>query len=129
MGHFLLVQRSDNGSWGMPAGAMELNESILECLKREVGEETGLQVLEATPIALYTEPRFAFTTAFGDHIQMFTMVFRVDRWQGTILTSTDETTHARFFAHDELPTDLHAVYRETLADLERYEQTRQFILK
>jgi len=44
---------------------MELNESILNCLMREVWEETGLEVLEATPIALYTEPRFAFTTAFG----------------------------------------------------------------
>jgi len=64
-GDVLLVRRSDNGTWSMPAGSMELNESILNCLMREVWEETGLEVLEATPIALYTEPRFAFTTAFG----------------------------------------------------------------
>src|SRR5712692_728684 len=128
-GGVLLVRRSDTGTWGMPAGSMELHESILNCLKREVREETGLEVLEATPIALYTEPRFAFTTAFGDHIQMFALVFRVDRWQGTIVTSTDETTHARFFALAELPMYLPAVYRETLADLERYEQTGQLILK
>lgn len=78
LGHVLLVRRSDNGAWGMPAGAMELNESILDCVKREVWEETGLEVLTATPIAIYTEPRFAFTTAFGDHAQMFTMVFCID---------------------------------------------------
>jgi 8-oxo-dGTP pyrophosphatase MutT (NUDIX family) len=125
----LLVRRRDNGAWGMPAGSVELHESILDCLTREVWEETGLEVLEATPIALYTEPRFAFTTAFGDQIQMFALVFRVDRWQGTVVVSTDETTHARFFAPDQLPRELPAVYRETLADLERYEQTGQFILK
>jgi|SRR5579883_410563 8-oxo-dGTP pyrophosphatase MutT (NUDIX family) len=128
-GHLLLIQRRDNGIWGMPAGSIELNESILDCLKREVWEETGLEVQEVTPFALYTEPRFAFVTAFGDQIQMFALAFRVDRWQGTVVTSTDETIHARFFAPDELPTELSALYRETLADLEQYELTGQFILK
>ncbi|HZU70795.1 MAG TPA: NUDIX domain-containing protein [Ktedonobacteraceae bacterium] len=128
-GRFLLIRRRDNGIWGLPAGGLELQESILDCLKREIWEETGLEVLQATPIALYTEPRFAFTTAFGDQIQMFAVAFRVDRWQGTLVAATDETTHARFFAPDELPKDLPALYRETLADLECYEQTGQFILK
>ncbi len=128
-GQILLIRRSDNGSWGMPAGSLELHESILDCLKREVQEETGLHVLQATPIALYTEPRFAFTTSYGDQIQMFAVAFRVDSWEGNIVTSTDETTHAGFFALDELPTDLSALYRETLEDLGRYERTGQFILK
>jgi 8-oxo-dGTP pyrophosphatase MutT (NUDIX family) len=128
-GRLLLIRRSDNGRWGMPAGSLELQESILDCLKREVREETGLEVLQATPIALYTEPRFAFTTAFGDHIQMFAVAFGVDRWKGTLVASTDETTHACFFAPNELPKNLPALYRETLADLEHYEQTGQFILK
>jgi 8-oxo-dGTP pyrophosphatase MutT (NUDIX family) len=128
-GRILLIRRSDNGAWGMPAGSLELSESILDCLKREVWEETGLEVLEATPMALYTEPRFASITAFGDHIQIFSVVFRVDRWQGALVTSTDETSQARFFAPDNLPTNLPALYRETLADLAHYEQTGQFILK
>jgi len=72
---------------------------------------------------------FDITTAFGDQIQMFALAFRVDRWQGAVVASTDETTHARFFAPDKLPLDLPALYRETLADLEHYEQTGQFILK
>lgn len=73
-GRILLVKRSDNGAWVMPAGSIELNESILDCLKREVWQETGLEVLEARPIAIYSEPRFAFTTAYGDHTQMFSVV-------------------------------------------------------
>lgn len=58
-GDILLVRRSDNGQWVMPAGSMELEESILDCVKREVFEETGLTVLDATPIAIYSEPRFS----------------------------------------------------------------------
>ena len=38
----LLIQRSDNHRWAIPAGAMELGESMEECAIREVWEETGL---------------------------------------------------------------------------------------
>jgi ADP-ribose pyrophosphatase YjhB (NUDIX family) len=102
-GRALFIQRADTAERAMPAGLMELNESILDCLKREVREETGLEVLEASAIALYTEPRFAHIAASGDHIQMFAVVFRVDRWQGSIALSTDEAAQIRFFALDELP--------------------------
>lgn len=34
-GRFLLIRRRDNGAWGMPAGSLELQESILDCLKRK----------------------------------------------------------------------------------------------
>jgi ADP-ribose pyrophosphatase YjhB (NUDIX family) len=120
-GRVLLVRRTDNGLWAMPAGSMELDESVSDCLKREVFEETGLVVLEATPVAIYSEPRFAYTTAYGDPYQMFAIAFRVDKWQGDLLSKTDETMAANFFPLDELPESLHAFYRETLDDLKKYE--------
>ena len=53
-GRILFVRRRDNGLWGMPAGSQELGESILDCLRREVKEETGLHVISATPLAIYS---------------------------------------------------------------------------
>ncbi len=38
-GRALFVRRSDNGQWVMPAGSLEVNESIVDCLRREVREE------------------------------------------------------------------------------------------
>ena len=116
MGRVLFVKRKDNGKWVMPAGSLELDESILACLKREVREETGLEVVSATPIAIYSEPRFAFTNAFGGEHQMLAIVFRVDDWSGSLLRSTDETTDAQFIDLDRLP-DTSDVYRETVQDL------------
>jgi 8-oxo-dGTP pyrophosphatase MutT (NUDIX family) len=124
--HVLLIQRKDNQRWGLPAGSIELDESVSDCLNREVQEETGLIVLTATPIAIYTEPRFAFTNAFGGEHQMFALAFRVDRWEGTLVTQTDETIDAQFFHPDDLPA-MPAHHQETIIDVQRYDG--HFIVK
>jgi 8-oxo-dGTP pyrophosphatase MutT (NUDIX family) len=99
----LLVQRRGEASWGMPAGSIELNESIYDCLRREVLEETGLVVEAAVAVALYSSPHFASTNRFGDTYQMFEFLFRVEAWSGELLRETDETTEAAFFPIHALP--------------------------
>lgn len=45
---FLLVQEAKEnckGKWNIPAGHIEVNESVIDCLKREVKEETGCNIL------------------------------------------------------------------------------------
>jgi ADP-ribose pyrophosphatase YjhB (NUDIX family) len=119
-GDVLLVRRTDDSTWVMPAGGLELGESIWDALVREVREETGLTVEAATAIALYTGPQYWFTNAYGGQHQMFAVVFRVDRWSGSLLAETDETRDARFFSRSELPP-LRRVYEETLADLDAFD--------
>ncbi len=125
-GRILLTRRSDNGRWDMPAGALELGESVTDCLRREVREETGLEVIEATLVAIYSEPRFCFTNAFGGEQQRLAFLFLVTGWSGTLLTATDETTDARFFDLDHLP-NLNDFHREALEDLPSF--TGEVILK
>jgi ADP-ribose pyrophosphatase YjhB (NUDIX family) len=104
----------------MPAGSIEFDESILDCLTREVKEETGLDVLSGTAIAIYSDPKFSFTTAYGGKHQMFTLVFLVDKWTGELLRETSETVDARFFRLEELP-DVHPIYRQTIEDLNHFD--------
>ncbi|MCD4754025.1 MAG: NUDIX domain-containing protein [Anaerolineaceae bacterium] len=125
-GNILFVRRSDNGDWVMPAGSIELGESILECVKREVKEETGLNVISAIPMAIYSDPRFSFITSYGDPYQMFTVVFLVDQWSGILLSETDETVDANFFDQENLPS-IPDLYSETLSDLKEFKG--QLILK
>ena len=40
----ILFQRKDDGTWSLPAGAIEPSENPAQAIVREVQEETGLKV-------------------------------------------------------------------------------------
>ena len=48
MGRLLLLQlaphKSEGGSWGVPAGKLQQNEAPVQGAKRELSEETGIEV-------------------------------------------------------------------------------------
>jgi 8-oxo-dGTP diphosphatase len=44
------------GCWDLPGGHLTLGESFEECLAREIGEETGLQIKIERPLGLYKAP-------------------------------------------------------------------------
>jgi ADP-ribose pyrophosphatase YjhB (NUDIX family) len=96
-GKVLFIERLGEGKWSMPAGAIELNESIYECLVREVKEETGLDVISAKAIAVYSNQKYGTKNKFGDEYQLFEFLFLVDEWTGSLKKNTEETSYARFF--------------------------------
>ena len=124
-GRILFVRRKDNERWVMPSGALETTETLMEGMKREVKEETGLDVLRAIPMAIYTYPDSV--TAYGDPYYQISLQFLVEEWTGTLLNETDETTQARFFEVDLPPEHCAAHYQEVLRDLRQYQG--QFLLR
>ncbi|MDJ0599628.1 MAG: NUDIX hydrolase [Crocosphaera sp.] len=44
-GRIALIQRKDTGKWGLPGGIVDWGEDILTTAKRELKEETGLDLL------------------------------------------------------------------------------------
>jgi 8-oxo-dGTP pyrophosphatase MutT (NUDIX family) len=128
-GRVLLIQRSDNGYWALPAGAMEVGESIAEAATREVFEETGLTATELTPFALYTGAEYIHTNLYGHSYQLHVTAFRIDTWRGGLLTATDETTDAGYFPLDALPEPLSGSVPHTLTDLATFEKTGRLVLR
>ncbi len=120
VGEILFQRRTDSGRWGLPGGAVELGESALEALERELAEETSLTVLEAEPMALYSGKQQAFSYPNGDKIQCYALAFIVRRWSGTPRPDGDEGSELRFFPLNGLPPDLHEIHRLTLRDYSRY---------
>ncbi|GIF07279.1 phosphohydrolase [Actinoplanes siamensis] len=126
-GRVLLIRRSDNGRWALPAGTMELRQTLRECAVREVFEETGLTVHEVTPFAIYSGERLT-TSAYGQPYQHVTLACRADSWSGELLRETDETIDAAFHPVDGLPESTGPNTRQTLDDLARFESGASFVL-
>lgn len=125
----LLIRRGDNREWGLPAGGMEPGESITDCMRREVLEETGINVHNWHAFAIYSEPRFRAPNR--PSAQLITMAYRVDEWDGELQSVTDETIDARWFTLDQLRAlpDLMEMYLETIEDCFSAQTHDGFIVK
>ncbi len=58
-GRVFLQRRGDFGTWGLPAGGLELDENVSAARAREVREETGLTVHRAIPFGVYSDPSYS----------------------------------------------------------------------
>jgi ADP-ribose pyrophosphatase YjhB (NUDIX family) len=68
-GRVLVIQRRDNSHWEPPGGVLELNESIIDGLKREVREETGLEIEPDRLTGIYKNmPRGVIALVFRAHL-------------------------------------------------------------
>lgn len=117
-GEILLQQRSDMDIWGMPGGMMELKETVLEALEREVKEETNLEIEHPTLFGIYSGPEYEVTYENGDRLAPVKMVFLVTEYRGA-LTKDRESTDLRFFSFHDLPKRIHETHRRIIDDVRR----------
>lgn len=97
----LLTQRTDNGRWCLPGGAMDPGESAGEAIIREVWEETGLQVEVSRLVGIYTTPHRMVRYADGNQFQFVAMSF-VAHTIGGELGLSEETTAFGYFSPAEM---------------------------
>ena len=116
-GHILLQRRSDFDFWGLPGGALEIDEDIETCARRELAEETGLTAGELRLVGVYTEPRYDVTYPNGDQVQQFTICFEGRVSGGRMQPDGRETTYQQFLAAAEIPYErMPPWYREMVSD-------------
>ena len=120
-GQVLLQRRIDLDCWGLPAGGVEPDETATEALKREVWEETYLEVVQAEPMALYSGLSQRFKYPNGDEIQCFSVAFIVRKWSGTPAADGIEGSEVRFWPLNALPADIVPLHRRTIDDYVKYE--------
>jgi ADP-ribose pyrophosphatase YjhB (NUDIX family) len=115
----LLQRRKDNGLWGLPGGSLEPGESLEESARREVLEETGLEVAGLNLFGVYSGKEQFFVYPNGDQIYDVCVVYSTGEFHGEMAEEAREVLELRFFALDELPEDLTPLDKPVLADLKR----------
>lgn len=126
-GELLLEKQRLFGSWALPHGCVDVGESALEALRREVKEETGLDVIRAEAFGMYTHPKYSVTYPNGDQVQTFTIAFLVQQWSGTLRIDGDEVAELAFFPLDRLPAPVYPIHVDTIEDFRIHDH--RFIAK
>jgi 8-oxo-dGTP pyrophosphatase MutT (NUDIX family) len=113
-GRLLLLKRSDNECWGPPGGAVEPGEAVEAAARREVLEETGLEVDGLTFFGVFSGPELFYVYPNGDEIYNVLIVY-LARHAGGMLRLNEEHTEWRWFAAAQLPDEISPPIRPIIA--------------
>ena len=100
-GEILLIERTDNGLWALPGGAQEIGESVKDAVRREVREETAIEVEVTGLTGIYSDPAHVIAYDDGEVRRQFNICYTARVTVGDLAIS-DESTDIRFVAADEL---------------------------
>lgn len=96
----LIQKRSDNGLFSLPGGCMELDETLEECVVREVKEETNLDVIPKRLVGIYHN--FNMKWINGDLAHCVNFVYECEILSGE-LKKDFESLDMSFIDIDKLP--------------------------
>jgi 8-oxo-dGTP diphosphatase len=104
-GRVLLLRRPDTGLWTLPGGGMELGETFEICARRELRQETGLNVGTLTLLRLFIGLEYRWTYPHGDVVDNVSQLFAGQYDGGPLTLQPEEVVEARWFAPEELPPE------------------------
>jgi 8-oxo-dGTP pyrophosphatase MutT (NUDIX family) len=107
----LLLQHRTDGGWGLPGGLMELGKSLEDTARREVKEETGLDIGELKLLGVFSGEEYFFKVSNGDELYSVTAVFVTKDIKGEIQKDETESLDLKFFGLQNLPKGLTDEYR------------------
>jgi ADP-ribose pyrophosphatase YjhB (NUDIX family) len=105
----LLIHRSDNNTWGIPGGALELGESLEEAAIREMREETNLEISNLKLFKVFSGQNCYYKYPNGDEVYNVIALYTTDKYSGKITPDNKESTDAKFFNVNNLPKSINPV--------------------
>lgn len=95
----ILFDHRQSGDWGLIGGALELGESLEECVRRETLEETGLRISSLRLLGLFSHPSRIIGSA-NHAVQSVTICFSAESTTDQIQLS-EESVKAKFCTQEE----------------------------
>ncbi len=96
----MLVRRRDNGKWALPGGMVDWGEDIPTTIKRELAEETGLELVKIRRLAgVYSAPDR------DPRVHSICVVVEADVQGNFQVQDIQEITEVKAFSVTSLPSD------------------------
>lgn len=94
-GRLMMIQEKD-GVWELPGGRVQKEENLLECLKRECVEETGLECEILDP-----RPSIAYSAVDRKGLPRLMLCYKV-KFDSLDFKPSDECVDIKFFSKGEI---------------------------
>ena len=98
----LLEKRADCGRWALIGGGPKADETLKECLKREIFEETGLELFDFKFIDILDDPSRIAQYPDGNILRTVTVLYSAELAAIPELVVSSESTELKFFSVDGL---------------------------
>ncbi|MDX8343165.1 NUDIX hydrolase [Rossellomorea sp. YZS02] len=106
-GKLLLQRRFPDGLWGIPGGIMEIGEFFEETVKREVYEETNLEITNLKLFRIYSGSKGFATYPNGDRVYSVQIIFLATEYKG-LLQKNIESSELSFISKQDLPLNINS---------------------
>ena len=110
----LLQKRLDNEIWDLPGGLMELGETPEETARREVCEETGLELGPLHLLGAYSGKAFHKKYSNGDEAYSVAIIYLCSDFSGVLQNDPKEGLELCFFSLHALPDRLSPTVQEAV---------------
>ena len=97
-GRIVLIRRRDTGKWGLPGGIIDWGEDIPSAARRELTEETGLELRKSRRlVGVYSAPDR------DPRIHSISILVEVEAQGNIKVEDTLEVIEAKAFSTEDLP--------------------------
>lgn len=102
----LMQLRTDYNQWGFPGGSMELGESFEETAKRELKEETNLDIIDSKLVKVLSGKDTYREYPNGDKLYDITAIFVITNYNGNLKINDNESKKLEWFSIDNIPQNI-----------------------
>ena len=114
-GRILLQRRTDDGTWGLPGGLLEIGEAPEEAVVRETKEEMGLEIDEVELFDVFGGSELYHDYPGQGRVYSVSVAYIARGITGEPRVDGDEVAEARFFSVDDVPSNIERGCRPILS--------------
>ncbi|AND43205.1 MAG: NUDIX domain-containing protein [Bacillota bacterium] len=114
----ILLNRYKGGTWSVPGGILQLNESVEECIKRNVQDDLGLTINSLQLFGVYSGLDLYTKLEGGeDEYHIVAIGYLCTDYEGEVTPDANQAIEAEFFKLEQLPEETDPFIKNKLVEL------------
>lgn len=124
----ILLYRYIGENWLIPGGILQLNESVEECIKRNIFQDIGLKLKKLSLFGVYSGSELINRVEeTGDVYHTIAIGYFCTEYEGEINPDENQAIEAKFFNLEHLPKEMDSFIRNKLVELRSFKVERRLV--